>query len=101
MRILIAAAALMIVPNIATAQICGINTPPAEMSTGNGFGSTAGAYFPGQTHVTPSMRAQKLRWAVALREEALALQKSDGGVLSDEHRAYILRRAKKIYSYQL
>lgn len=101
MKIVIAAAALMIMPNVATAQISGINTSPAERSTGSGYESSVGGYFPGQTHVTPSMRAQKMRWAIALREEALALQKSDGGVLSDEHRAYIKRRARKIYSYQL
>ncbi|TXC72359.1 hypothetical protein FSB78_16465 [Sphingomonas ginsenosidivorax] len=45
---------------------------------------------------TPTMRAQKLRRAIALREEAAVLLANDGGTLSDHNRAYVRRKALNI-----
>lgn len=45
---------------------------------------------------TPTMRDQKLRWAITLREEAADLLRQDGGVLTSEHKAYIRRRSQRI-----
>ena len=45
---------------------------------------------------TPTMRAQKLRRALALRDEAAVLLAQDGGTLSDHNRAYVKRKALNI-----
>lgn len=47
---------------------------------------------------TPTMRAQKLERAIALRAEANALLQEDGGKLTAEHAAYVRRKACKILS---
>lgn len=45
---------------------------------------------------TPTIRAQKLRRAIALRDEAAVLLANDGGTLSDHNRAYVRRKALNI-----
>ena len=45
---------------------------------------------------TPTMRQQRLAWAIALRDQALQFQAEDGGVLSDQHARYIRRRINRI-----
>lgn len=48
---------------------------------------------------TPTMRKQKRDQAMALREEALKLQKEDGGTLSRKHKLYIQRKSTEILAY--
>ena len=52
--------------------------------------------LPGRYGDTPTMRVQKLRWAITLREEVAELLRQDGGVLTSEHKAYVRRRSQRI-----
>ena len=49
---------------------------------------------------TPTMRAEKLRRAVALRTEVSAFMKQDGGKLSPGHERYVRRKACQILGTQ-
>ncbi|MET3825115.1 hypothetical protein ABIC16_000808 [Sphingomonas sp. PvP055] len=63
------------------------------------------SYVPGLTNrggivETPTMQAEKLKRAIALRTEVSALVKSDGGKLSPGHEAYVRRKACQILGKQ-
>jgi hypothetical protein len=45
---------------------------------------------------TPSMERQKVRRAIALREEAAALMQENGGTLTPAQQAYVRRKAQAI-----
>ncbi len=55
-----------------------------------------GAFNYVRSNDTPTMRAQKLRRAIALRDETAVLVEQDGGTLSDHNRAYVQRKALNI-----
>jgi hypothetical protein len=72
----------------------GMNSPnystyQSSVESINGLGSSE----------TPSMRAQKLDRAKALKAEAKMLLKQDGGKLTLEHNAYIRGKACEILGY--
>ena len=47
---------------------------------------------------TPTMRRQKVKRAIALREEAARLMQENGGTLTPEQQAYVRREAREILS---
>ena len=49
---------------------------------------------------TPTMRAEKLERAIALRTEVIAFMKQDGGKLSSAHAAYVRRKVCQILGTQ-
>ena len=49
---------------------------------------------------TPTMRAEKLKRAIALRTEVSALMKQDGGRLSPGHERYVKRKVCQILGSQ-
>ncbi|MEG3163575.1 hypothetical protein U1701_03095 [Sphingomonas sp. PB2P19] len=85
---------ILCLPGVATAQAFRPSEPAypfvdlARQSDGH--------YNLVRSNDTPTMRAQKLRRAIALRDEAAALVAQDGGTLTDRHRAYLRREASNI-----
>ncbi len=82
------------VPSFAAAQ-----SPEIRFSAATPMGVNPPMPFlnlPGQYDDTPTLRDQKLRWAITLRAEAAELLRQDGGTLTSEHKAYIRRRVQRI-----
>lgn len=81
-------------PSLAAAQ-----SPESRFNTPAPIGLQPPMPFmnlPWQFDDTPTLRDQKVRWAIALREEAAELLRQDGGTLTSEHKAYIRRRVQRI-----
>lgn len=93
---LIVTLAAMLVPGIAQAQSAQLSNPEPTMNMPNysTFESSATGREP--VSDTPALQRQKVRQALALREEAAALSKADGGTLTRRHQAYLQRKAQAI-----
>ncbi|VWX53617.1 hypothetical protein [Novosphingobium sp. 9U] len=68
----------------------GMNSPNYSTYQTSVFGWSGG--FAEIPMDTPSMRADKLRRAVALRQEADVLLEQDGGTFTPAHEAYVRRK---------
>jgi hypothetical protein len=96
MKILIGLAmALTAVSASAQTTVAGISMNSSNYSTFQS--SVAGTSGVSET---PTMRAEKLRRAVALRTEVSAFMKQDGGKLSPGHERYVRRKACQILEMQ-
>lgn len=60
------------------------------------FNETVSSGYYYGTHETPTLRRQKIAWALALRDEVYRLQRADGGTLSPKSIAYIRKEATRI-----
>ncbi len=80
----------------ASAQSANAGDPVAG---GTIFSQVASAAPNFGSHYTPTMRRQELALAIALRDEAEALQAADGGTLSPRNQRYIRRKATEILGY--
>jgi hypothetical protein len=88
--------AAILVPGLASAQCASVTNVEPTMTMPNY--STFSSSLVGREPLTdtPSMERQRVRQAIALREEAAALLKQDGGTLTPEHQAYVRRKARAI-----
>ncbi len=81
-------------PGLVQAQAFRPSMPMAPVSSADRW--LDGTFNYNRSGDTPTMRAQKLRRAIALRDEATVLLAQDGGTLSDRNRAYVRRKALNI-----
>jgi hypothetical protein len=93
---LILSLAAILLPGLASAQSEPVSNVEPTMTMPND--STFAPSLVGREPLTdtPSLQRQKVRQAIALREEAAALLKADGGTLTAEHQAYVRRKARAI-----
>lgn len=81
--------AALLVPGMASAQLA---PPPYE----NLSFPTVTLGLPQTVVDTPTMARDRLRRALALKQEAALLLEADGGRFTREHEAYIRRKARDI-----
>lgn len=94
------AAALLLMPGLASAQSLSNPQPSMNMPNASTFSSAVWGRDPFPRKESPAVRAEKLARAIALRDEALVLEARDGGRLSRESQAYLRRQARKILAYR-
>lgn len=104
LRNVIAFAACLIGASAASAQfvtapgVIGNPGGPVVQSTGPASNSVANVPF-FDYRTAPQAKAERLKKALALREQAYAWRAADGGTLSKGHLRIINRKAAEILSY--
>ena len=94
MKILVFALIAFAAPVAAGAQVTPSNLPPGA---GDAYALTVQSQKPwGSVAVTPTMRQEAYDRTIALHNEAQALVIEDGGMLSDQHRVHVRRKAAAI-----